>query len=159
VTATVVTDATTEDAGEILTVQRAAYLSEGALHDSFTLPPLTETVDQVRAAIAGGGVLKAVLGTRIVGAVRAALDGDTCHVGRLAVAPDLQGQGIGTRLLAAVEQRYAGRVARFELFTGPNSAANLRLYRRLGYVDIAPPPGAAPLVYLEKRMDHPGARR
>jgi ribosomal protein S18 acetylase RimI-like enzyme len=152
VTAIVITDATVDDAGELMTVQRAAYLSEGALHDSFTLPPLTETVDQVRTAIAGGGVLKAVLGTRIVGAVRAAVDGDTCHVGRLAVAPDVQGRGIGTRLLAAVEERHAGRVARFVLFTGPNSAPNLRLYRRLGYLDIAPPPGAAPLVYLEKRV-------
>jgi hypothetical protein len=32
-----------EDAGELMTVQRAAFLIEGELNDSFTLPPMTET--------------------------------------------------------------------------------------------------------------------
>lgn len=137
------------DAGELLTLQRAAYLPEGALYHDFTLPPLTETLDEVRAAIASQTVLKAVAGTRIVGAVRGRCDGDTCHVGRLAVAPDLQGQGVGTALLRAVEERFPG-VRRFELFTGRRSAPNIRLYRRLGYREY-PTTGTHPdLIYLEK---------
>lgn len=146
-----VVDATVDDAGELLTLQRAAYLSEARLHDDFALPPLTETLDEVHRAIAGTVVLKAVHGTRIVGAVRARRDGDTCHIGRLAVVPDLQGHGIGTRLLTEAEERFVGTVFRFELFTGPKSDANLRLYRKLGYIDVPPPPGADHLVYLEKR--------
>lgn len=67
------------------------------------------------------------------------------------MVPDLQGHGIGTRLLIEVEARFAGTVSRFELFTGPKSDANLRLYRQLGYVDIPPPLRADRLVYLEKR--------
>ncbi|WP_345627359.1 GNAT family N-acetyltransferase [Rugosimonospora acidiphila] len=149
--------AVTEDAGEVLTLQRAAYLTEGALHDDFTLPPLVETLDEIRAAITGGEVRKAVLGTRIVGTVRARLDGQTCHIGRLAVAPDLQGHGIGSRLIADVEQRWADRVARFELFTGPKSEPNIRLYRRLGYHDMPTPHGAEPLVFLEKLPSRVGA--
>ena len=127
-------DATEADAGELLTVQRAAYVAEGALYDSFTIPPLVETLDGVRAAIRDSTVLKAVTGTRIVGSVRGLRVGPDCHVGRLAVAPDLQGNGIGTALLRAIEQRFPD-VTRFELFTGNKSEANLRLYRRLGYVD------------------------
>jgi GNAT superfamily N-acetyltransferase len=55
-------------------------------------------------------------------------------IGRIAIAPDVQGGGIGTRLLAAIEAR--GREAgcrEAELFTGSLSEANLRLYEREGY--------------------------
>jgi ribosomal protein S18 acetylase RimI-like enzyme len=151
-----ITDTVPADAGELLTVQRAAYLTEAALHNDFGLPPLTETAQEIRAAMTTGLVLKALLGTRIVGAVRGRPAGDTCHIGRLAVAPDLQGNGIGSRLVAAVEERFAGRVARFELFTGPHSERNIQLYRRLGYRDMPTPPGAGSLVFLEKRLDAAG---
>jgi GNAT superfamily N-acetyltransferase len=144
-----ITDATAEDAGEILTVQRAAYLAEAVRYQDLTLPPLHETVTEIRAAIAELTVLKALRGTRLVGAIRGRREGDTCHVGRLAVAPDLQGHGIGTAMLAALEERFAG-VGRFELFTGRDSHPNLRLYRRLGYV-VLPRPTEHPLfTYLEK---------
>lgn len=140
------------DAGELLTVQRAAYVSEARIYQDFDLPPMIETVDEVRAAIAAETVLVALAGTRIVGAVRGRLDGDTCHVGRLAVAPDQQGNGIGTALLGAIEERFAG-VRRFELFTGGHSEPNLRLYRRHGYVDLPRRPGDHPeLLYLAKQV-------
>ena len=57
-----------------------------------------------------------------------------CVVGRrLAIAPDVQGRGIGSKLLRAVEER--SKAAESELFTGSLSEANLRLYRREGYVE------------------------
>ena len=142
------------DAGELLTVQRAAYLLEGERYGSFRLPPLTETLTEVRADITGGStVLVSRAGPRLVGSVRGRVTGGTGHIGRLSVAPDLHGHGIGRRLLAAVEQVLAPRVARFELFTGA-SDANLGLYRSAGYVDLGvrlidDGPG---LAYLEKRV-------
>ena len=142
--------ATPDDAGELMTVQRAAYLSQGRIHNSFELPALTETLEQVRAAVACGGVFKALLGARIVGTVRARIDGDTCHIGRLAVAPDMQGTGLGSRLLAEVEARFGAEAKRFELFTGPMSARNVELYHRLGYREIPPPEGAPDLIFMEK---------
>jgi ribosomal protein S18 acetylase RimI-like enzyme len=123
------------DAGELLTLQRAAYLAEGVLY-GVTIPPLTETLDELRAAVCAVTVLKAVAGCRIVGAVRGRVVDGTCEIGRLAVAPDLQGHGIGTSLVRAIEDRFPG-VRRYELFTGNRSEANLRLYRRLGYVEIS----------------------
>lgn len=142
-----------EDAGELMTVQRAAFLIEGELNNSFTLPPMTETLDEVRKAIESDTVvLVARLDRRIVGSVRGiAVDG-TGHVGRLSVAPDMHGRGIGRDLMAAIEATLADQVTRYELFTGATSENNLRMYRRLGYRDIGwRPAAAAPgLAYLAK---------
>jgi ribosomal protein S18 acetylase RimI-like enzyme len=142
--------ARTSDAGELWTLQLAAYLSEARLHETFDIPPLQETLEELRAAVGRGPMLKAMLGTRIVGAVRGRAEGRTGHIGRLAVAPDLQGRGIGTRLVLAIEALLADDVDRFELFTGPRSTANVRLYERLGYQLIPTPPGGAPAVFLAK---------
>jgi GNAT superfamily N-acetyltransferase len=139
--------ATSADAGEILTVQRAAYVSEAILYDNPRFSALTETLDDVHAAVTAGQVLVArhQSGTRIVGAVRGEVVRDECQVGRLVVAPDQQRRGIGRALLAAVEARFTAR--RFVLFTGSRSAANLRLYERAGYLRTRVDQS---LVYLEK---------
>ncbi|MFC6368408.1 GNAT family N-acetyltransferase [Nonomuraea thailandensis] len=120
------------DAGELLTLQRAAYLSEAQLYGDPYIPPLVESLEQVRKVIEGALVLKALDGTRIVGAVRGQMSGTTCLVGRLVVAPDRQGQGLGTALLGALHEELPEAEA-FDLFTGHLSEGNLRLYRRLGY--------------------------
>ncbi|MGR7025612.1 GNAT family N-acetyltransferase [Geodermatophilus sp. URMC 62] len=141
-------------AGEVLTVQRAAYLTEAQLYGDPAIPPLTETLDQVAAAVAAGSALTATVGPRVVGAVRGTVADGVLAVGRLAVAPDQQGRGVGTALLVALE-RWAGAAAhRAVLFTGARSEGNLRLYRRLGYREehrerISP---AVELVHLGKDL-------
>ncbi|WP_182877152.1 GNAT family N-acetyltransferase [Microbispora sp. H10670] len=120
------------DAGEILTLQRAAYVTEAQLYGDPFIAPLVESLDQVRTVIETAIVLKATDGGRVVGAVRGRLSGSTCLVGRLVVAPDRQGQGIGSALLAAIHEAVP-EAAAFDLFTGHLSEGNLRLYRRLGY--------------------------
>ncbi|MFF4614666.1 GNAT family N-acetyltransferase [Nonomuraea jabiensis] len=124
--------ATTADAGEILTVQRAAYVSEAQLYGDPYIPPLIESLEQVRKVIEGAVVLKALDAGRVIGAVRGQVSGTTCLVGRLVVAPDHQGRGIGTALLTALHEAVPEAEA-FDLFTGHLSEANLKLYRRLGY--------------------------
>ncbi|CCH16834.1 GNAT family N-acetyltransferase [Micromonospora lupini] len=141
------------DAGEILTVQRAAYLTEAQQYTDPFLPPLTETLDEVRAVLTGPTtVLAARLGHRLVGSVRARLDGRTAHIGRLSVAPDQQGRGIGAALLAAIEAACPAEVALFTLFTGADSTGNLRLYQRRGYRVVTHRPGreGISLAVLEK---------
>ncbi|GAB3171847.1 acetyltransferase (GNAT) family protein [Micromonospora palomenae] len=110
--------------------------------------PLTES-----SPIAGRS--KATMGQRIVGSVRARLKGSVLHIGRLMVAPDLQGRGIGTRLLTAVEREAAGEVDRYMLFTGHLSHANIRLYERRGYTPIrrVQLKSDMVLIHLEKQGD------
>ncbi|WP_432932629.1 GNAT family N-acetyltransferase [Microbispora sp. CA-135349] len=127
-----ITRALPGDAGEILTLQRAAYVTEAQLYGDPFLAPLVESLDQVRTVIETGIVLKAEDGGRIVGAARGRLSGSTCLVGRLVVAPDRQGRGVGSALLAAMHEAVPEATA-FDLFTGHLSEGNLRLYRRLGY--------------------------
>ncbi|SCL31339.1 Ribosomal protein S18 acetylase RimI [Micromonospora nigra] len=155
VTTALIAPAAPVDAGEILTVQRAAYVVEAQRYADPFLPPLTETLEEVRAALADGQVvLAARLGSRLVGSVRARVEGGTAHVGRLSVAPDQQGRGLGGRLLRAVEAACADRVSRFALFTGADSGQNLRLYHRHGYqvVGHRPDPNGIRLALLEKRL-------
>ena len=44
--------ATEQDAGEILTLQRAAYQSEALLYGDPELPPLLQTIDELREELA-----------------------------------------------------------------------------------------------------------
>jgi ribosomal protein S18 acetylase RimI-like enzyme len=144
--------AAVDDAAAILALQKRAYESEARLYDDWNLPPLVQTLESLRAEIEASRVLKALGDGKLVGSVRARESGGTCHVGRLIVAPELQGRGLGTRLMRAVEAEFPG-AARFELFTGSRSAANIRLYERLGYQrsreQVLSP--AVTLVFMEKR--------
>lgn len=150
----VVEPARPEDAGQILTVQRAAYVTEAQLYGDPFISPLTESLAQVRAAVAGGGVvLVARLGPRVVGSVRGLINGRTAQIGRLVVAPDEQGRGIATRLMDALETELAPECDEYALFTGHLSDGNLRLYRRRGYAETRREHigGALTFVHLRKK--------
>ena len=131
----VITPVGVGDAGEIFTLQRAAFVSEAQLYGRADIPTLTQTLDELTGELASNLAVKATLGHRIVGAGRARPDGTTLHIGRLIVAPDQQGRGIGTRLLTALEDLAPPATRTFALFTGHLSVGNLRLYERLGYVE------------------------
>lgn len=131
----VITMAAEQDAGEIMTVQRAAYVSEARLYDNTRLSALSEPMEEIRKSVAAGEVLVAKMDSRIVGAVRGVRKDDECHVERLVVAPDMQGRGIGAALLRAVEQHASEGVRRFVLHTGDRSQANIYLYRKAGYTE------------------------
>jgi ribosomal protein S18 acetylase RimI-like enzyme len=141
-----------QDAAEILDLQKRAYRSEAILYGLETIPPLTQTLDEMQADITNQVVLKALIDGQIIGSVRATVQDDTCHIGRLIVDPSWQNRGIGTRLMGEIEARFA-RVARFELFTGHKSARNLYLYGKLGYVPFRHKQvnDALTIIYLEKQ--------
>ncbi len=149
----VVEPARPADAGELLTLQRAAYVPEGRRHASFEIPPLTETLAELIQALTTDTVLVARLGTRIVGSVRGAVEPDqTWYVGRLAVTPDHQGGGIGGRLLSEIEALAPSDTVRFRLTTGANSTTNLVFYARRGYRETGriSPPGDVTMVTMTK---------
>ncbi|HOW17551.1 MAG TPA: GNAT family N-acetyltransferase [Phycisphaerae bacterium] len=126
------TRATINDAAAILDLQRLAYQSEAARYDDYAIPPLTETLAELRAQFGSRTFLVAVEEGCIVGSVRGHLQGATCHVERLIVSPAFQRRGIGTELLKRIESEFP-TARRFELFTGHRSDGNIRLYERLGY--------------------------
>lgn len=123
--------ATPDDAGEILTVQRAAFVSEAIVYGNADMPPLTQSLEQLRAELSAGTGWVARAGARVVGAIRVQDTADLLLIGRIAVAPDMQGAGVGRALLAAAESESSAPHA--ELFTGSLSEANLRLYQDCGY--------------------------
>ena len=143
---------TVKDAGEILTLQRAAYATEAQIYGDPFLPALTQTLEQLEDELRAGSGLSATLDGRIVAAIRWDVQGDTVHIGRLTVAPDQQGKGLGTRLLRLAESESGASAA--ELFTGHKSEANLRLYAREGYAEHRREllREGVELVYLVKRL-------
>jgi ribosomal protein S18 acetylase RimI-like enzyme len=146
-------------AGDLLTVQRAAYVSEAQLYDDPWLPALEQTLAQLVEELACSRCISAWAGSRLVGAVRTREEGSTLFIGRLVVVPDLQGRGIGQQLLAAAED--GSELPEATLFTGHLSEDNLRLYRRHGYEERRREevrPGLE-LVHLVKALAGLGARR
>ena len=91
------------DAGELYVLQRACWVQEQHDNPGVRIPALHETYDDLRSWIARDTVLVARAGGRLVGAVRASLDGESWEVGRLMVAPDLAGRGLGRTLLERIE--------------------------------------------------------
>jgi len=124
--------ATIDDASAILELQKLAYHAEAILYNDWSIPPLTQTLAELRAEFADWKILKASCGNRIVGSVRAIERKGICSIARLMVHPKDQRQGIGGRLMQTIESLFP-KAAKFELFTGDKSEGNIRLYERLGY--------------------------
>jgi GNAT superfamily N-acetyltransferase len=141
------------DAAAIFELQRFAYESEARIYDDWSIPPLVETLDELRADMARCRFIKIALEGRLIGAVRARLRRATVSIERLIVEPQQQGRGFGRRLLKAAEEAFP-LAERSELFTGDRSERNLRLYQRCGYRVIrreALSPRVT-LVFLEKLL-------
>ncbi|MEU4016444.1 GNAT family N-acetyltransferase [Microbacterium sp. NPDC028030] len=140
------------DAGEVLTVQRAAFVSEAKIYGSVDMPPLTQTLTELQAELRSESGLAARIDGRLVGAIRFVEKDDMLLIGRIAIAPDVQGEGVGRMLLESAEKSSTARVA--ELFTGSLSEANIRLYERCGYVEHerVPDGDGTEQVFLRKQL-------
>jgi ribosomal protein S18 acetylase RimI-like enzyme len=146
-----ITKAQKSDAGEILRLQRAAYQSEAEIYKDDSIQPLTQTLEDTLAEFDNGIVLKAVADDKIIGSVRAHEKDGTVFIGKLMVLPDSQNQGLGRKLLQAIEKEFQDR--RYELFTGDKSIRNIALYKKCGYAvfkkeEVAP---GLVMVYMEKQ--------
>lgn len=141
-----------ELARELLAVQVAAYAIEAELLAYPQLPPLFESIDDLRQS--GERFLAARGDGRIVGATSIATSGAALDICRMVVRPSHMRRGIASRLLAAVESMRDGRVA-ITVSTGEDNIPAIRLYERNGFeiVKRRTLPDGLRLVGLEKRFD------
>lgn len=146
------------DAGEVLTIQRAAFVSEALIYGSAEMPALTQTLDEVEAELQNADGWVARVDGRLVGVIRTRESENLLLIGRIAIAPDMQGFGIGQALLDAAEQHSSAAEA--ELFTGSLSEANIRLYEHCGYAesDRVPQGDGIDEVYMRKTLSGKSGR-
>lgn len=144
------------DAPELRVLQLACWVAEALDNERLDIPALHESLDDVRHGIAVQQTWVVREGPRLVGSVRGKVHGDAWEIGRLMVAPDLAGRGLGRFLLTWIEEQVPGEVARLELFTGARSARNLRIYTGAGYVLEGESDGVAHLAKPRESSDTPG---
>lgn len=124
--------ASSSDFAKILEIQKEAFLSEAELYQNFNIQPLTQTLEEMQEECKDKVVLKAVVGEKIVGSIRANSYEEGCWLNKLIVLPDYQKRGIGEKLLREIET-YFSEAGKFTLGTGANSESNIRLYQKVGY--------------------------
>lgn len=124
-------------AGELMTLRRAAFVTEAQVYDDPHLPVLTETLDDITADINRDDVvtLGAWINGRLVGSMRVQVEGTRAKLGRLAVAPDLQKQGIGTALLTQTLEYLPEDISEVWVFTAQDKRASLDIPGMPGHDD------------------------
>ena len=144
---------TPEDAPEVTVLQRACWTEEALANDTLAVPALHESPDDVRAWLAEWRATGLWRDGRLLGLVRGRRVGAEWHVGRLGVAPDLRGLGLGRWLLRAAEAAVEPGCDRVVLATGAHSHRNIAFYRSEGYrpAPSSPPaPADGAIVHLAK---------
>ncbi|MEU4192858.1 GNAT family N-acetyltransferase [Kribbella sp. NPDC026611] len=143
--------ATADDVDELVVLQRCSWVDEAIANERLDLPALTETADQVRAGLTEWSTWIIRSRGRLVGSVRARRDGEAWEIGRLMVAPDQRGTGLGRRLLEYAESQTPAGVPTAALFTGERSERNIRFYEKAGFV-LSDDPAPAGAVRLTKEL-------
>lgn len=150
-----------DHAGELLTLRRAAFVTEAQLYDDPHIPPLTQTLAELREDLARDDVVTigAWEGHRMIGSVRVEIEGEKATLGRLAVAPDKQARGIGTEMLFAVLPYLPEQTTEIWVFTGKDSKQNLALYTKHGYEEqYDKAAGDLTYTYLRRVLNAAGAQ-
>jgi tRNA (guanine37-N1)-methyltransferase len=152
--------ATLADAGEILTLQLACWVAEQRANPGVEIHAQRETLDDVRRWLGRWTVIVRRREGRLIAAARGRVERHGDHagawdVGRLMVAPDLQGQGLGRDMLERIEAAAPAGVSTYVLFTGAGSVDNLRMYKKAGYRLRGAAPGEPGAVVLTKKRRSP----
>jgi len=120
-----------ETAEAVLQLQRAAYRLEAELIGSDDIPPLRETLDDLR--MCGEEFFGVTVNGGLVGAISWRFGGGTTDIHRLVVDPGHARQGIATALIrGALEAEPAAERAIVQ--TGSANAPAIGLYEREGFL-------------------------
>ena len=136
-------------AAQVLAIQRAAYAQEAELVGYDAIPPLHETLDELRSQPLEW--LGAIEDGVLAGAMAITGEGRRCDIDRLVVDPPRQRRGIGRRLVGAVTHHVVVTVS-----TARDNTPAVRLYeslgfRRVGETEVEP---GFWTVQFERRNDH-----
>jgi ribosomal protein S18 acetylase RimI-like enzyme len=144
--------ASVDDAEEILTIQKDAFLGQAKIYKNDELPPLTQSLDSIKNEFKTKTFLKVLFNGRIIASVRFEEKDNFVTIDRIVVSPVHQNKGIGTALLQAIETMSPSAIA-FQLFTGNKSARNIHLYEKLGYeiINRKTTDQGIELLHMEKR--------
>lgn len=140
--------------GALLTLIRQAFAAmAGRIDPPSSAGRLTEESLALEAAC--GPLILACEGDALLGCLLARVEGRTLYLGKLAVAPDRQGEGIARRLVKAAEEEAHGRgLVSLELWTRVELEENHRAFARLGFERVgekAHPGFSRPTSYLYRR--------
>lgn len=116
---------TVSDAGEVLTLRRAAYVSQAQHTGDPYIPELMESLADVQADFSHPGVvvIGARDGSRLIGTIKVEVNGTRATLSRFAVAPDRRGEGIGQQLLLSIVPHISSGVAEVAIETGTGAVA------------------------------------
>ncbi|MEV0804988.1 GNAT family N-acetyltransferase [Micromonospora sp. NPDC050200] len=145
------TTARADDLAELLVLQRCCWVQEALANDTLDLAPLRETLEDLRASMSTWQLWCVRRHGRLVAAVRARAHERAWLIGRLMVAPDQAGNGIGSWLLSYAEEQAPEETTHCALFTGHRSTRNIALYERAGYALTAADGTPDDSVYLAKQ--------
>lgn len=150
--------ATEQDLEQILQLQKRAFHGQALIYNDFSLPPLTQTIDDLKKEFREKSIYKLKQDGKIIASIRCNIKDNILYIEKLIVDPDFQNRGIGTKIMTDIEKRYSSYVNRYSLFTGDKSARNIHLYKKLGYKEIRQEPTNRDfkLIYMEKNSDAKG---
>ena len=147
--------ATPGDAGELWTLQLACWVQEAHANDTLDIPALHESLADVVETIGTWDTYVVRNAGRLVGSVRGRLIEDdgrpSWEIGRLMVAPDLQGHGLGRALLEHIQAVAHPDAKAFFLVTGAKSFDNHRMYKKAGFGFTGPQPEVDYIKLMRKR--------
>jgi len=115
---------------ELLAIQKAAYSREAELVGDDRIPPLHESVDELRSATLLW--LVAYLDGTVAGAIGWTEDDTELDIDRLVVAPHAHRRGVGSALVSSLIERAGTR--RLVVSTGKDNTPATSLYEQLGFV-------------------------
>ncbi|MEU6251033.1 bifunctional NAD(P)H-dependent oxidoreductase/GNAT family N-acetyltransferase [Glycomyces sp. NPDC047010] len=134
---------TPEDAAEVAVLQRCCWVEEAIINGTLDIPALHESLADVRAWLGDWDATGLWLDGRLLGMVRTRRSGTAWEIGRLAVAPDRRGLGLGKWLLDLAES--TADPGRLLLHTGSKSLRNIDFYKNHGYLPTAHDDGVTTL--------------
>ena len=97
--------------------------------DADTIVLVAETTGETTPSVGGGR--RGVVGFAII-----LKKSDGYWLENVAVGDGWRGQGIGGRLLGAVEEALAGKAESYQIYTNAVMTENIGWYRRLGFEDL-----------------------